>query len=69
MIIHRNSLSKLNGKQSVSFVQANSALEGHRLSFSDVKNSLKVVSGKYKADDLIEQIILRKGLRRRASSL
>jgi hypothetical protein len=69
MIIHRNKLSKLNKEQSLSFVRANAALEGHRLSFSDIKNAIKVVSGKLKADAIIEQIILRKGLRRRASSI
>lgn len=69
MIMHKNILTKLNKKQSVSFVRSNAVLEGHRLSFSDIKNSIKVISGKLKADDIIEQIILRKGLRKRASSL
>lgn len=69
MILHRKVLTKLSEKQSISFVRANSALEGHRLTVSDIKNSIRVVSGKLTADDVIEQIILRKGLRRRASSL
>lgn len=69
MIFHRKVLTKLSVKQSISFVRANSALEGHRLTVSDIKNSIRVVSGKLTADDVIEQIILRKGLRRRASSI
>jgi len=69
MIFHRNGLTQLTAQQSISFIKANSALEGQRLSFTDIKNSLKVVSGKSNADDIIEQIIIRKGLRRTASSL
>jgi len=69
MILHRKVLTKLSEKESISFVRANAALEGHRLTVSDIKNSIRVVSGKLTADDVIEQIILRKGLRRRASSL
>lgn len=69
MIFHKKFLTRLSEKQSISFVRANSALEGHRLTISDIKNSIKVVSGKLTADDVIEQIILRKGLSRRASSL
>ena len=69
MIFHRNTFTKFSEKQSVSFVRANSALEGQRLTVTDIKNSIRVVSGKLTADDVIEQIILRKGLRRRTSSL
>jgi hypothetical protein len=69
MIFHRDRLTQLNIQQSISFVRANSALEGHRLTFTDIKNSIKVISGKLTADDLIEQIIVRKGLRKAASSI
>jgi len=69
MILHRKYLTKLGNKQTISFVRANSALEGHRLTITDIKNSIRVVTGKATADDVIEQIILRKGLRKRASSV
>lgn len=69
MIFHKKKLYKLNKEQSLSFIRANAVLEGHRLSFSDIKNAIKVISGKVKSDDIIEQIILRKGLRRRAAPI
>lgn len=69
MIIHKKTFVKLSDEQSLSFIKANYALEGLYLTAVDIKNSLKIVSGQSKADDVIEKIILRKGLRRSASSI
>lgn len=69
MITHRDTFAKLSEKQSLSFIKANYALEGQYLTDLDIKNSLKIVTGQSKADDVIEKIILRKGLRRSTSSI
>jgi|GEM_PF-5419974 len=36
MIVHRNGSTQLTAQQSISFIKANSALEGQSLSFTDI---------------------------------
>jgi len=69
MILHKTHLPVLSKKEIVSFVIANFALEGQKLSRTDLKNISNILSGKESADDIVERILLREGLHRSVASI